>query len=517
MNLQSSSFDARCAGIILFTLLCCAPQQTTAQTWPQGLSRKPEAEAVRVEFGSIEIDGNLDDAGWEAITPETQFRELRPVPFAMPKQETEVRFAYDDRALYVGARMWDTAPDSILHQLIQRDGDGNTDVFGIWFNCFDDGVNGVRFSVTPDGVQSDELLSNDDADGSWNAVWQAECRIDDRGWVAEFALPWSVFRFNDSGNAPQNWGMNFYQIHPPLPVRLRLARDGPQPGGPDEPGRLAHRHPGHHPAPRFSLYPYASAYLDTEGSESVTRVNGGLDMKVGIGDAFTFDMTLVPDFGQVVADNLVLNLSPYEVRFNENRQFFTEGTEMFNKTGTFYSRRVGDGEQLLNASKVTGRTQGGTGLGLLNAVSRDGNGSLTDFSVAVVDQNLPNNGYVSVQSGQVIRGDGRPDDWVGSAAFQVRDSLQRWSLKGQGGLNRHSESINGSGEGHTWGMELSRLKGRLRWSVGHYVRRPSTIPTRSVSCRPPMPSRNTPTSNTASRPPSRCWASDSIGCPGNWR
>ena len=230
------------------------------------------------------------------------------------------------------------------------------------------------------------------------------------------------------------------------------------------------------PPPRFSLYPYASAYFDTEGSESVTRVNGGLDMKVGIGDAFTFDMTLVPDFGQVVADNLVLNLSPYEVRFNENRQFFTEGTELFNKTGTFYSRRVGDREQLLNASKVTGRTQGGTGLGLLNAVSRDGNGSLTDFSVAVVDQNLPNNGYVSVQSGQVIRGDGRADDWVGSAAFQVRDSLQRWSLKGQGGLNRHSESIDGSGEGHTWGMELSRLKGRLRWSVGHYVESPEYDP-----------------------------------------
>ena len=69
---------------------------------------------MRVEFGSIEIDGKLDDAGWEAIAPETQFRELRPVPFALPKQETEVRFAYDDRALYVGARMWDTAPDSIF-------------------------------------------------------------------------------------------------------------------------------------------------------------------------------------------------------------------------------------------------------------------------------------------------------------------------------------------------------------------------------------------------------------------
>ncbi|MGB0510815.1 MAG: hypothetical protein ACPGGB_07815, partial [Flavobacteriales bacterium] len=106
MNLPSSIFDARCAGFILLALFFCAPQPTTAQTWPEGLPRKPEAEAIRVEFGSIEIDGKLDDAGWEAIAPETQFRELRPVPFAMPKQETEVRFAYDDRALYVGARMW---------------------------------------------------------------------------------------------------------------------------------------------------------------------------------------------------------------------------------------------------------------------------------------------------------------------------------------------------------------------------------------------------------------------------
>jgi len=476
MNRCSFPFRTRCAGFILLFAWLCLPAEGVAQVWPEGLPRKPEAEAIRVEFGSIEIDGKLDDAGWEAIAPETRFRELRPVPFAMPKQETEVRFAYDDRALYVGARMWDTAPDSILHQLIQRDGDGNTDVFGIWFNCFDDGVNGVRFSVTPDGVQSDELLSNDDADGSWNAVWQAECRIDDRGWVAEFALPWSVFRFNDSGDAPQNWGMNFYRyIRRYRSDYVWRAMDPNQEGLMNQGGLLTGIQ-GITPPPRFSLYPYASAYLDTEGSESVTRLNGGLDMKVGIGDAFTFDMTLVPDFGQVVADNLVLNLSPYEVRFNENRQFFTEGTELFNKTGTFYSRRVGDREQLLNASKVTGRTQGGTGLGLLNAVSRDGNGSLTDFSVAVVDQNLPNNGYVSVQSGQVLRGDGRADDWVGSAAFQVRDSLQRWSLKGQGGLNRHSESVDGSGEGHTWGMELSRLKGRLRWSVGHYVESPEYDP-----------------------------------------
>ena len=181
--------------VALTFALCLTQGLGWAQTWPDDLPRKPKARAVRVSDGAIEVDGRLDDPAWTNIAPETELREFKPNPFSIPKQQTEVRFAYDDRALYIGARMWDTAPDSILHQLIQRDGGGNTDVFGIWFNCFDDGVNGVRFSVTPDGVQSDELLSNDGSDGSWNAVWTAECRIDDRGWVAELALPWSVFRF----------------------------------------------------------------------------------------------------------------------------------------------------------------------------------------------------------------------------------------------------------------------------------------------------------------------------------
>ena len=462
--------------LLLALAVWLGPLVGLAQEWPADLPRKPEAEAMRVPEQAIQIDGVLDEAAWQGIRPETELREFKPSPFAEPLQRTEVRFAYDDRALYVGARMWDSAPDSILHQLVQRDGGGNTDVFGIWFNCFDDGVNGVRFSVTPDGVQSDELLSIDGSDGSWNAVWQAECRIDGDGWVAEFALPWSVFRFNDAGDAAQQWGMNFYRyIRRYRSDYVWRAMDPNQEGLMNQGGLLTGIR-GITPPPRFSLYPYVSAYLETEGGQTATTVNGGLDMKVGIGDAFTFDMTLVPDFGQVVADNLVLNLSPYEVQFNENRQFFTEGTELFNKTGQFYSRRVGDREQLLNASKVTGRTQAGTGLGLLNAISQDADGSLTDFSVAVVDQNLPNNGYVALQSGQVIRGDGRADDWVSSVGLQMRDSLQRWSFKFMGGMNRTSDAVDGAGEGETVAVELSRLKGRLRWSAGHYIETPEYNP-----------------------------------------
>ena len=114
MNRRSFPFRTLCAGFILLFAWLCLPAEGVAQAWPEGLPRKPEAEAIRVEFGSIEIDGRLDDEGWSSIAPETQLRELRPVPFALPKQQTEVRFAYDDRALYVGARLWDTAPDSIF-------------------------------------------------------------------------------------------------------------------------------------------------------------------------------------------------------------------------------------------------------------------------------------------------------------------------------------------------------------------------------------------------------------------
>ncbi|MEY4861157.1 MAG: hypothetical protein RL059_856, partial [Bacteroidota bacterium] len=89
------------------------------------------------------------------------------------------------------------------------------------------------------------------------------------------------------------------------------------------------------------LMPYVSAYISNESGSTSQSINGGLDIKYGINDAFTLDVTLIPDFGQVVFDNQVLNLTPFEIQFNENRQFFTEGTELFNKSGLFYSRRIG--------------------------------------------------------------------------------------------------------------------------------------------------------------------------------
>ena len=119
---------------------------------------------------------------------------------------------------------------------------------------------------------------------------------------------------------------------------------------------------------RLSFMPYASIYADNYDGETTSLTIMEQDLKYGINESFTLDMTLIPDFGQVSADDMVLNLSPFEVKYEEKRQFFNEGTELFEKgDDMFYSRRLQD--DLLNASKVTGRTKNGLGIAVLNAVT----------------------------------------------------------------------------------------------------------------------------------------------------
>ena len=108
------------------------------------IASRKVAQAERI-MGALTIDGSLQDSAWQRVPISRDFEELSPQPGTSPQFDTEVRFAYDDAALYIGARMWDDAPDSVLHQLSERDRMANTDEFGIWFSTFDDGLNAVRF------------------------------------------------------------------------------------------------------------------------------------------------------------------------------------------------------------------------------------------------------------------------------------------------------------------------------------------------------------------------------------
>ena len=438
----------------------------SATAW--GQSTEPRVAIGQRLSAPVDLNGNLDDDAWQRIPAQSDFQQYSPDPGGRPSQRTEVKFGYDDNALYIGARMWDTAPDSILHQLSERDRTDNTDEFGIWFSPFNDGLNAVRFRTTPDGIQVDEQISPNGEDDSWDAVWDVVCRIDSAGWVAEFRIPWMAFRFPEK--ADQRWGMNMYRgirrlreddVWNPMDPTQRLLNQG---------GVLVGIE-GITPPPRISLFPYLSAYQNWDGSDRSNAYNGGMDMKVGLGNAFTLDMTLIPDFGQVVTDNLVLNLSPFEIRFNENRQFFQEGTELFNKNGTFYSRRIGENGRLINASKVSGRLANGLGLGLLQAfATADADSSLTSYTVAVADQNLPNNGYVTSTTSMVMReGDGC-DALVQSGSLELRNPENTWSVQASGSVNRKfgADEANDD-EGHTYNVALSKMAGNLTFSLGHFL------------------------------------------------
>jgi len=425
--------------------------------------------------GLIQIDGSLDDGAWINISVSQDFQELSPQPGTKPQFDTEVRFAYDDDAFYIGARMWDDAPDSILHQLSERDRMANTDEFGIWFSTFDDGLNAVRFATTPDGIQVDEQLSPENSDQSWDAVWDVACQIDSAGWTAEFRIPWMAFRFPKQ--AEQAWGMNMYRT-------LRRLREESvwNPMNPTQKllnqGGILRGISNIDPPLRLSLFPYLSAYGIAQGDELAASYNGGMDMKVGLGNAFTLDMTLIPDFGQVVTDALVLNLSPFELRFAENRQFFKEGTDIFNKTGTFYSRRMGEEGRLLNSTKISGRTGSGTGLGLLQSIATaEEDTSLVSYTVAVVDQNLPNNGYVTTSGTMVVReGDGY-DAWVQAAQFELRNRDNTWSFTGNGAINqKFNASPSEDDEGHSYGVGIQKISGNFTFDAGHYLESESYDP-----------------------------------------
>lgn len=433
------------------------------------------------------IDGILNDEAWNAAEVAKDFVQTTPKPGHSATQPAEVRIIYDDEAVYVAARMHEENTDSIYNFLTERDWFGNADWFIIVFNTYRDGLNGEGFAVTPAGVQIDIKYSNDGESNSWDAVWESATSIDDKGWTAEMKIPYSALRFPETDK--QLWGINFgRQIRRNRETswwnRISPLIDGflTQAGRAEGIENIK-------PPPRLFFYPYSSAYVEhnsANGGSTNTSFNAGMDIKYGLSDAFTLDMTLVPDFGQARFDNQVLNLTPFEVQFNENRQFFTEGVEIFNKAGLFYSRRIGGfplkygsinsqldsnervlenprQAQLINATKISGRNKNGLGIGFFNAVEGEETAlienteskerrkvetnPLTNYNVLVFDQVLRNNSFVTLTNTNVSRDGNARDANVSQLDFQLADKKNQYAIRGFGGMSHlfdESKTISGS-------------------------------------------------------------------------
>lgn len=397
----------------------------------------------------IKIDGNLNDAAWQNIEPTGNFITFSPVFGKASTHKTEVRITYDNVAIYVGAYMYDK-PENIRRQITARDiiERQDADYFVVGFDTYHDRQNAFVFRVTAAGVQGDAKESNGGAvfDQTWDAVWESKTSIKSDGWVAELKIPFSAIRFSKS--AEQKWGLNFARF-----IRKENENSIWNPVNPNINGDVNQWGDWNGlkditPPLRLSFLPYLSGGVRVsptlKGEVTEFLKSGGMDVKYGLNSGFTLDLTLIPDFAQVQSDNVFLNLSPFQVKFDDYRPFFTEGTELFNKAGLFYSRRIGDAPglsntvlknygnnpnykiiknpgitRLYNATKFSGRTKGNLGIGIFNALSapmyakiqnlNTGKDSsiltepLTNYNIIVLDQALKNRSSISFTNTNVLR------------------------------------------------------------------------------------------------------------------
>ena len=363
---------------------------------------RPAIQALRLTT-PIHVDGRLEEAIWQQAPAATQFTQRNPTEGEPASERTEVRIAYDEEAIYVGARMFDSG-GTVSSRLGRRDSElPGSDWFRIAFDSYHDHLTAFEFSVNPDGVRQDTQQGpTGDSDDSWDPVWASETRIDPEGWTVELRIPLSQLRYRPSDL--QTWGIQIVReinrtaeeawfAFTPKRERSGVARYGHLTG-------LA----GLAAADRLELLPYvltraqyervginqsvAFANPYNDGSDHTSTL--GLDLKYRIASNLTLDASFNPDFGQVEADPATINLTAFETRFDERRPFFVAGSEVFDfgsggDTQLFYSRRIGaeppgrlpaqqvyadvpDHSTIVGAGKISGKVRG-LSLGVLNAVT----------------------------------------------------------------------------------------------------------------------------------------------------
>ncbi|MGQ0827345.1 MAG: DUF5916 domain-containing protein, partial [Bacteroidota bacterium] len=464
---------------------------------------------TRPALKTPKIDGVLDDDTWQNVPVINDFKQAIPTFNIPASQQTEVRIVYDNTAIYVAAMLYDTAPDSIAHQLGNRDDYVNADLFRIVFDTYNTQQDGFVFMVTASGMQVDGRLS----DGSYNAVWESAAKINDKGWCAEIKIPFSALRFPN--NNEQLWG---------LQIARNIIRNG-------ETQQWALTPRGEtnfikywgflkgikniKPPLRLFLTPYITAYTshypaNIEGQSNYTsNITGGMDLKYGLNESFTVDMTLLPDFTQVQSDNVVKNLGAFEILYGEQRPFFQESTDLFQKGDLFYSRRIGrkpggynaaynqtteketivknpDQAKLLNATKISGRTLNGLGIGVLNAVldntyaiARDSLGNerkiltepFSNYNIIVFDQQLKNSSSVYLINTNVTRKSNDINSNVTGAGFNLNNKKSKYAVFGQAAVsNVFSKTDTVPNQytdlfGYKYDINVAKISGRFQFTL----------------------------------------------------
>lgn len=447
------------------------------------------------------IDAILDDAAWLTTEIATDFTQFRP---EMGIKDTIgiksiVKVTYDDNAIYFGAYLNDD-PSKIMSQLTTRDNFGQTDFFGIVLNPNNDAQNDTEFFIFPSGTQADAIANPSiGEDFGWNAVWESKVNIVSDGWIVEVKIPYSALRF--SNQSIQTWGLQFHRHfrrdrtqYTWNPLDITKGNIGLYHG------ELKGIENIESPT-RLSFYPFTSGLVNSFDGTTNTDISFGLDVKYGITENFTLDATLVPDFSQAGFDKLELNLGPFEQTYSEQRQFFTEGVDLFSKGNLFFSRRVGNSPigdvqlntneeiknypntvKVLNAIKLSGRTKNGLGIGVFNAITEKTKASirntdtneireeivepLANYNILVLDQQFNKNSSVSLINTNVTRDGDFRDANVTGLVFDLSNKRNTYNIYGDAKMS----NLNLPGDnstGYSSYLTARKSHGKLRYSFDH--------------------------------------------------
>lgn len=460
-------------------------------------------------FEAPDIDGYIEEEAWDMAEADSIDIQYSPYNGKKSSKKSEFRILYDDKAIYIAAVLFDN-PDSIRYGLGRRDDafDMNADQFIADIGPYDDGINSFSFMVSSSGVQSDFKNYFNTRDLGWDAVWKSRTRIVARGWLVEIKIPYSAIRFSE--NIFQVWSLNIFRL---IKRKEETSSwnliDREIVGITNQSGQLIGIENINSPF-RLSVSPWVSANVEkmAESNKWVDYYKAGIDLKYGINQAFTLDASLFPDFTQVPFDDVVLNLSPFETKYDEHRQFFSEGAEMFSKANIFYSRRIGlipdkfssiendlDTNEIIvenpgkldiiNAIKLTGRTSKKVGFGIVNTMTRPGfatfedtladaqrnveTQSFTNYNVIAFDKSLKNNSFISLINTNLTKDKASYISNVTGTEFKFSNSENSYAISGIGALSQLYDTINGNEMGFKSNFYIDKTSGKFLFRIGNEI------------------------------------------------
>lgn len=453
--------------------------------------------SIKRATGAIVLDAQLNEPDWQTAQVANQFTQYFPTDTVLAKAQTEIQLTYDDKFIYVAAKMHNLGPRKYVTPSLRRDyrGEANDGVTLV-LDTFKDKTNAFLFGVNPYGVQREGLIANgggtgrDDFTLNWDNKWYSEAKIYDTYWIVEMAIPFTTIRFKENLSS---WYVNFYRVDSEYSERSTWS---PIPRNFDIINLAFNKElqwdvPLKKPGANISVIPYGAlnSFRDFENNKPTeTKLQAGGDAKIGIGPALNLDLTANPDFSQVEVDQQVTNLDRFEIFFPERRQFFLENADLFANFGVdgtrpFFSRRIGiardssTGQNVQNTIyggvRLSGKINNNTRIGIMNMQAGEEpeiDLPSTNYTVATLQQKVwtrSNIGFILVNKQAFqdsIGGEftSSPDTYSRTAGidFNLASTNNRWTGKA---FYHHSFDENHSDSSFAMGGFINYND--LRWNL----------------------------------------------------